>query len=176
VEATELENLILGFQLKKIGFGGSVQEGGPVTWTSEGLSDKDRKTLLHYLRPFVLEDEPYSFFKIRNLIARSTQNPYMQTKLKEMKRVFGGQHSQTQMKIQAGDLLVNSEPALKRWLNAHEYHRDMDKAEALANDLGSLPQEISGTVFLMLLYQKADAIRYVGHVIFKILHAWDEAA
>ena len=142
----------------------SAQVGGPVTVTTREPDVLERAACLHHLRPFVLQDEPYSFFKTRTLIARATKGEFIAGRLKELKQMFGGQRLQGQMKVLVGELLVNSETTLRRWLNAFEYHRDRDKAEALEKALGALPTGVSRPVFLMLLYQKSDAIRYLGQI------------
>jgi len=120
-----------------------------------------------------LEKEPYSFHKTRNIVARALEGDFAKGWLKQLKRIFGGVHLQSQMKVSSGEVLINSEATLKQWLNAFEYHRNADKAEELEKSLAKLPTGISRPIFFMLLPQKADAIRYLAHVVYKFIEATD---
>lgn len=173
-EAIILENIVLGFEPQSTGFSMSARVGGPVTFTGREPSVLERAALLHHLRPFVLDDEPFAFHKTRGIIARSSENAFLQGRLKELKRMFGGLFLAEQMRITSGGVLVNSESTLRRWLNAFEYHRDGDKAEQLENSLGSLPEGMTRPLFFMLLFQKSDAVRYLGDIAFKMVNAWGE--
>ena len=169
-EAQALEELMVGFGRRRIGFSMSARQGEPVSTTAREPGVVQRAAMLHHLRPFVLDEEPFSFFKLRNVVARSSESAFLRERLKELKQMFSGQRLQEQMTVRAGDMLVNSEATLRRWLNAFEYHRDRDKAQALEKALGPLPANISRPIFFMLLHQKADAILYLGQIVSKMLN------
>ena len=172
-EARVLEELVLGFGTSPIGLNVSARAAGPVTFTTRELSVVQRAALLHHLRPFVLNDEPYSFFRIRNIVAQALKGDFMRDRLRELKRMFGGQRLQGQMQIKQDNVLVNSEATLQRWLNAFEYHRDADKAEAFEQSMGALPTGVTRLIFTMLLIQKSDAVRYLGGIVNKLVEAYD---
>jgi hypothetical protein len=173
-EAQVLEELVLGFKQPTVGFSMSATTGGSATFTTREPDAVQRAALLHHLRPFLLDEEPYSFFKTRNIVARACAGDFISGRLLELKRMFGGQRLQEQMTVLSGDVLVNSEATLKRWLNAFQYHRDREKADAFEKSMGALPPGVTRLILTMLLFQKSDAVRYLGHIIFKLVAACDK--
>jgi len=167
-EALELESVLPQLALDSLSIGMSARIGEQVEMRTREPSALQRAGLLHHLRPFVLDDEPYSFFKTRNIVSNSSTHPFLKTRLREIKELFSGKAAQAQFLWRSGDIVVNSEATLKRWLNAFEYHRDADKAAALEATLAPLPAGVTRPMFIMLLAQKAHAILHLAHIVAKM--------
>jgi len=175
-EAVILEGVVIGLGLENLGFRVSARVGEGASFEFREPNVMQRAALLHHLRPFVLDDEPFSFFKARNVVARAARGDFIRDWLKEVKRIFSGAQLQDQVRIASGDVLINSEATLRKWLNAFEYHRDADKAAELEATFARLPAGMSRPVLFMLLMQKADAVRFLGNVVHKILAVVDGPA
>jgi len=138
-------------------------------------TDDQRAILLHRLRPFLLQDEPYQFGKIRNVVARGTSSsPFMQSYLKRAKDLFAGTAMQEQIKVSIGDAILNSEAALTAWLNVDEYHRDETKMISFLKGKQLPSDDITRPIFVMLLRYKVDAVLALGNVVHRILSSSGE--
>jgi hypothetical protein len=168
-EALILERVLPELALDTLSVGMTARVGGHVEMRAREPSTLQRAALLHHLRPFVLDDEPYSFFKTRNIVANSSAQEFLRNRLKDIKLLFSGKAMQMQFLWRSGDAVINSEATLKRWLNAFEYHRDADKAAALEATLAPLPAGVTRPVFLMLLAQKAYAVLHLAHIVAKMV-------
>lgn len=125
--------------------------------------------LLHRLRPFLLNDEPTNFNKIRNCLCRRFKDDELEKLLKMQKDAFLGNHMQSMVKFISNKVVINSEEILQKWLNAHEYHKDLDRQKELESLHQIFPLETSRTIFIMMLYDKANAILEVSHIIAVLL-------
>ncbi len=168
-EALRLEAALL----RQGGFGASYN----VSWSvgeqlcitgTEPTSDQ-RAAVLHHLRPFLLEDEPYSFKRVRGILARSSSSLVLTEWLQQVKQRYAGNLLQSQVKIEVGALLLNSETVLNKWLNAYEYHRDDNKAIELVKQHDPIPVDSSRPIFAMMLQEKATAVLHMGWLINQIL-------
>jgi hypothetical protein len=147
-----------------------------ITWNHETGFEKPTdlppaqqvREFLHLLRPFLLEDEPTNFLKVCNIFAKYFDHPLFRQNLKELRRSFQGKRSQSYFTISSDDLVLNSEEALKLWLNAFEYHRDEHKRERLNAVHQAMPLEISKALFIDLLRYKVEAIWWVAAFIKRI--------
>lgn len=125
---------------------------------------------LHRLRPFQLQKEPYSFGRIKNVVAQGTaSSPFLHAYLERTKDMFFGVAMQEQVRISLGDMILNSEAALDAWLYAVEYHRDDKKMIALLKPGQGIPDGLARPVFMMLLRAKVDAVLALGNIINRIL-------
>ena len=157
------------------GFGASYnfswEAGKPATISGSGPSDDQLAVLVHRLRPFLLQNEPLYFNSIRGIISRGAESKELKEWLAQTKLRFTGRLSQQQVVVTANDLVLNSEAALEKWLNAFEYHRDLDKADELSKAHSLFPIESSRPIFVMLLQEKAMAVLHLGWLVHKILLA-----
>jgi hypothetical protein len=163
------ERVLPSLELHTLSIGMSAKIGEPTEFRAREPGVLQRAALLHHLRPFVLNDEPYSFFRTRNIVAQSVTGAELAARLKQIKLLFGGKVMQSQFVISDADGIVNAEATLVRWLNAFEYHRDSDKAAELEKRLSPLPAGFTRPLFFMLLAQKAHAVIYLAHIVAKIL-------
>ena len=130
-------------------------------------------TLLHKLRPFILNNESTNFGKVSNIIARRTESDQIRRFIKEQKEYYLGKKIQGMVKVLSNEVLLNSEEILQKWLNAHEYHKEKDKQVELECLLTVLPMQGMKAIFIMMLYDKAHAIRGIWAVIRTILGKQD---
>jgi hypothetical protein len=168
-EALTLKQILPNLDLGSLSIGMSARVGEAVQMRAREPGLLQRAALLHHLRPFVLNDEPYSFFRLRNIVTQSTTGDFAMNWLKRVKHNFSGKSMQSQLVLSDAEGIVNSEATLVRWLNAFEYHKDPEKAAALEARLAPLPIGVTRPLFFMLLAQKAFAVLHLGHVVAKIV-------
>jgi hypothetical protein len=129
----------------------------------------DFRALLLLMRPFVLQDEQTSFFKVRNILERRlSDHPALRAYLDRQKAIFDGQRCQA-MKLVSGDTVINSRQTLELWLNAFQYHRDEKKRamfEALHGDV--LPVELTRALMIEIMLDQARAVVVIGNAIFAL--------
>jgi hypothetical protein len=169
-EVRALEDFISRGSLSDLSFSWNWEAGGPTEFSKSEPSDDDRATFLHRLRPFILEEERTAFHRVRGIVARSSQSAFLKEYLSHTKDRFTLKKSQAAFSIVSNDLVLNSEQALKVWLNAHEYHRDPSKRADLAQAHTIVPVEFTRPVLLMMLVEKATAVQHLGHVVHKMMH------
>lgn len=154
------------------GFGTSLK----IKFTKEqGLSIEAKtppmdavRLFLHKLRPFILQDERTSYYRISSIMDRRFEEDTIRTLLRGHKRRFSTARAQGLFTIhvsstspEAGGLpatVLNSDETLMKWLNAHEYHRDEDKQKELEELQRAFPAEALRTLLVSLLIDKAQAI------------------
>jgi hypothetical protein len=143
--------------------------GEPIQITATEPSPDHRAILLHRLRPFLLEREPFSFHRVRGALNRASASDFLRMRLREIKQLYSGEHLRSQVRIEINDLVVNSEVMLDRWLNAFEYHRDEAEAIELIRQHEPIPLDASRPIFIGLLVDKCKAILNLAHIISKML-------
>lgn len=121
--------------------------------------------LLHRLRPFILNDEPTNFNKICNCIGKALADDGFRKFIKSLKEYYMGQRMRDLILITSNSVLINADETLQKWLNAHEYHKDIAKQKELELLHQILPLEASRAIFIMMLYDKVRAIRIVAQFI-----------
>ena len=153
----------------------SAQVGQQVAVSSVEPTDDQAAIFLHRLRPFQLQNEPYSFGKIKNVVAVATaSSQFMQSYLDRTKNMFTGRAIQEQLRVSLGETIVNSETAMTAWLYAGEYHRDKTKMIALLKGRSLPPENIMRPLLMLLLRSKIDAILALGNIIHRFLSSSDE--
>jgi len=135
-----------------------------ITWSVKMPPEEDIFVFLHKMRPFILQNEPYSFLNVRKLLERKFKNSIPPI-LPFLLDLFSGKSMQRQVVMISNDQIINSEKMLFTWLNAHEYHRDKEKQEFLEELHKILPLEWSRGVFVNLLIDKAKAIFQLAEFI-----------
>ncbi|MCE5254334.1 MAG: hypothetical protein LLG45_09055 [Actinomycetia bacterium] len=140
-------------------------EQGVGLTTETTLPDEDTLSiLLHRLRPFILTNEPTSFDRVSGIIGRRVEAEPIRKLLHEQREVYDGREFQRLVKMSTQDGVVNSEVMLQTWLNAHEYHRDPDKQQAVAELFAMLPGDYAQGIFVSMLIDKVRAIRNLAAI------------
>ena len=148
------------FQLK---FGFSWQRGEPVRFNATLPPERDIAEFLHRMRPFVLEREPTAFQRVRNIVARHLTVPLAQRHLDGLRRRFAVEDIGFTIKV--GDLVLTAPEAVRKWLNAFEYHRDTDKQTELRAMYQVFPESSARVLFLVVLLEQAAAIGRLGALL-----------
>lgn len=121
--------------------------------------------LLHRLRPFVLQDEPTYFFRVCKIITKRLNHHKFRAAIKHIQDLFSGKDFQSLIVIRSNEVVLNSDAALMKWLNAFEYHRDTKKREELESLHWLLPLESSRALFVSMMIDKAKAALKVAEII-----------
>lgn len=120
--------------------------------------------MLMPLRPFLLQDEAAYFSKVKNLLAKSSENPHLRAHLASLQRCFTGERLQSL--YVAGFVpadgerahVLNSGETLNLWLNGEKFHKDRTKRQ----DLSKIETAFNGNVLtphlLFLVREKVEAI------------------
>jgi len=154
-----------------------VRQGGPgklnLSYTAEsGISysvempqEDQFLALLHRLRPFVLQGERTNFYQVCKYLAKQVDDTPFRDFIKSLREYYSGKRMQSIIRVHSNEILINSEDTLMKWLNAHEYHRDHGKQAELEALHQILPLEASRAFFVMMLYEKVDAISILANFI-----------
>ncbi len=129
--------------------------------------------LLLQLRPFILESEPTYFYSACNKITKHISNSKVRELIKAGRNLFSGERSQKIFIIQSDTMTINSEKIFYKWLNAYVYHREIAKRQELEAVHNVLPIEVSRAIFIMMLFDKMDAIRLLADFLKVLLHKSD---
>ncbi|MFN9610742.1 MAG: hypothetical protein ACK546_01110 [bacterium] len=125
--------------------------------------------LLLRLRPFILEREPGSFARAMSIIGRHLDQADIRSLLKDNWSLYNGKSMQAQVRLESSGAIVNSESRLWEWLNAYEYHCDLQKRESidelLRGSLGELPMSL----WIWHLLDKLCAIHNAAGIVELIL-------
>ena len=125
--------------------------------------DQDRiALLLHRIRPFVLQNEPHTYFmNVVALLSQRVESEAFRMMLARQRELFDGRNFQSMIQIRSNDVAVNSETTLQNWLNSAEYHRDAERRKAL--ERANFPQVLLTGSVQFLLIDKVRAILNVAH-------------
>ncbi len=160
-----------------------AREGGAgnlkLSWTQEegahyqvSLPDSgDVSTLLHRLRPLILQDEATSVKNIRSVLGHRLEHEGVRNQLGWIGKIFEGRRLQSLFQIHASGpshdrfYQINSEKTLNAWLYGFEYHRNVKHREHIESLHGGMPLEVSKVFFLHMIQEKVEAIRFLRGVV-----------
>lgn len=156
---------------------GPVRNGMNVSWNvkwdlDKGLrimtqlpTDDEISVLLHQLRPFILQNESTNFYNICGVLSRYLTHPMLREIIAKQRALFSGKEFQSQIQINLNEMVLNSETALNKWLNAFEYHRDEEKQKELELLHALLPLENSKAIFISMMIDKVKAIIEIARIV-----------
>lgn len=127
--------------------------------------DATIREFLMMLRPFLLEKEPTEFYRVLNIVGRRYDNSALRNNLKTLRAEYSGEHLQKYCTVSLGDLVLNSDAGVKLWLNAFEYHRDVDKRKLLGDAAENVPLSVLKVLFIEVLRRKVEAIEWLAMFI-----------
>jgi hypothetical protein len=160
-----------------------IQEGMPAsfrqTWTEkEGikaeveLPSRDKLSgFLELMRPFVLIDEPTSFYKVANIVGKAGVNRRVRNSLATLRDLYSGRRLQSLFVTAAASpeypegRILNSEAMLLLWLNAFRWHKDKDKQKIFKDMHAIAPLEVTMAEFMFLLSDMVRAIVGLRRII-----------
>lgn len=156
-EMRVLADAIGGFHTP-IAFRLSIEQGKALSASSDALPDSEKAVLLHALRPFVLQDEPYSFHNTATALARSVNHEWIKRGVRWLRDKYSCKQLGARVEIEIGGSKLFSEQVLNNWLNGLEYHRDLEKRAALENWKANLPDGLAPGVLFGMLMEKVQAM------------------
>jgi len=123
----------------------------------------DLSAFLHRLRPFILDGEPTFAPKICKVLKRRITLPGFRERFDILNQLFFGKGEK--LSISLGEVNVNTEQTLKKWLNAFEYHRDLDKQEDLVPLTKAFPDDSLKAILAIELMGKATVIIRLAQLV-----------
>jgi hypothetical protein len=133
--------------------------------SSELPSKDDLSILLHQLRPFILHNEPASFNQVCGILKKQFSDPRIQTLFSQSRELYDGRQFQKLVKINSNEDIINSEKILNDWLNSYEYHRDLNKRQAIDKLFEFFPGDFFKGLFVSMILDKVDAIRNIAKFV-----------
>ncbi|MBL0890855.1 MAG: hypothetical protein IBJ19_09595 [Gemmatimonadaceae bacterium] len=140
-----------------------------VSWSAAGGWDQPIlpdppivRDFLMMLRPFLLKNEPTNFYDILNIISRRYESAPLRTNLRLLKDSYSGKLDRSRSVMSLSDLVINADDGINSWLNAFEYHRDVDKRALFGEAAQNVPLEVLKVFFIDLLRAKVIAIQWLA--------------
>jgi len=133
---------------------------------SSMLPSRERvASLLHHLRPFVLDKESTFFPRVCGLLRRVVPLPLFREMLESILGLFFDRDFQLQLILSVNEQVVNSDEGVRLWLNGFEYHRDAEKRARLEALGGVLPLSGQRAVYVSMMVDKANAVLRLASII-----------
>ena len=110
------------------------------------------------LRPFIHQNEPTYFHKIKGILGRACESKQFRRLLKEIDNLYNSRNADLKISLRAGQDEYDQEKVFQIWLNSYVYHRDEDKRQLLESFNGGLPENARKAYFTMLFAEKGKAI------------------
>jgi hypothetical protein len=145
----------------------SWDKGEPVVFDAELPPEDDIAAFLLRMRPFILDKEPTNFHRVRNILARYLSLPSVRSLLDALKDRYEGKRIPMRIEVGslAGTLSLTSNDAIDKWLNAFEYHQDLEKQMELRAMYEVFPETSARVLFLYAMLERAAAIGKLGALI-----------
>jgi hypothetical protein len=163
--ADQLRQNLLGRQGAAVSFTVRGETGSGLEYEVALPTDDELGAFLHRLRPFVLPKERTAFSSVTEILRRRLVHPVALDVLSRHHALFAGESFQSLFTVTINDLIINSEEALRLWLNGFEYHRDEDKRAALEALAPVMPLEAARAIFINMMLDKSTAVREVAGMI-----------
>ncbi|HUY33167.1 MAG TPA: hypothetical protein VMV69_10325 [Pirellulales bacterium] len=130
------------------------------SFSGELPHDDNIATILHRMRPFVLQKEASYLPKMCKVLSRYITDAGFRELVKGIVDEFMGKGFQKQLKIDLNGSVLNTDDMVNKWLNAFEYHHAEDAKQALEVFRAVLPEAWQRAVFISMMLDKA---RQVGN-------------
>lgn len=120
------------------------------------------REFLMMLRPFLLKNEDTNFYDVLGIVGRRYDSMPLRGNFRLLKDSFSGKQDRALVVMSLGDLILNSDDGINAWLNAFEYHRDVDKRTLFGEAAANVPLDVLKVTFLGMLREKAAAIQWLA--------------
>lgn len=139
---------------------------------STGILPEDETlwAFLHKYRPIILHKERTEFTKICGLLGRHINHPRFNRMLKQWRAEYSGKQLREICAMQQGDLMLTSKTFLDQYLNACEYHRDVEKRQALSGFAAVFDHDARKALVTLLLTFKFSAVSRLRGFIRRLQH------
>jgi hypothetical protein len=152
-------DLSMSFDIQKLG--GS--------FTAQLPDDDTLATVLHRLRPLILQREAASFVNACAVLGRHVKERSVRTILREKRDLFENSDRAQTWTVSANNVRINAENVLQDWLNGVEYHTDEER-RARIEELMRGPEILVRHSLVSMLLNKIDAIRAIATLISVLLN------
>src|SRR6185312_5244402 len=143
----------------------ATRHGEPLE-VDAGFPDRPRYAEFAYeLRTFVLANEAYYLPKILGILGRASSDACFRQLLRAASDKFSCRTIKQSVSVLVGDRDITSEAFLRLWMNGFEYHHDPDKRKEIERLHEGLPLDLTKSIMLMLLIDKANTVIYLGRVV-----------
>ena len=112
---------------------------------------------LHLARPLILTGEPSSFDRIRGVLAKEFSQPEVREYLGKLLTRYQDGFYKNSVQIQVGATSIFDETTFVTWLNARQYHTDLDKQD-FVEKLSAVLGENTDSLILLHLVARIDAV------------------
>jgi hypothetical protein len=141
----------------------SYGEGKLAANWSRPTDDEMAAYLLRY-RPFGLQNESTYFYKIVNILSKRIDNTNFRSSLRSLRDMFSGKHMQdTTLKVEANNVILNSDTFFMDWLNGYQYHRAPDAIQKVEAVHTIMPLRFTEALMVTLMSEKTGAITRVSY-------------
>lgn len=147
----------------QLNLGFSWKAGEEVSFWASLPPNDDIDAFLHRMRPFVLKDEPTSFYRMRNVVARRVALESMRSHLEHVKATYSG--TAMGFSIDYSNRRLTSDEAVDLWLNAFEYHQDEDKRVEIRAMFQLFPEVPARALFLQMMLTRASAVQQLAEIL-----------
>lgn len=125
------------------------------------------------MRPFILEDEPTTFYRVLRIARQSCASEKFRDFTKALAALYKSRNAGVKFTLRAGQDLISQERAFSMWLNAYIYHRDHDKRELLESFSSAAPFAMPEALFQMIFIDKARSVQILALTFKHILRQDD---
>jgi hypothetical protein len=147
----------------QLNWGFSWQAGATPEFRASMPPDDDIDAFLLRMRPFVLNDEPTSFYRMRNIVARRMPLDAVRNHLERVKAAYNG--SAIGFSINHNSRSLTSDEAVDLWLNAFEYHQDDGKRVELRAMFALFPETAARALFVQMMLSRAAAVQQLAEIL-----------
>ncbi len=126
--------------------------------------EEAKSSFLHKIRPLILQNERTQTFKVINILSKNIQSKQFRKLMKNLKSFFNCSDPYSlDYAIDGGE--IYNDKTLKLWLNAYEYHRNIDKVKELKPLIDSIGMKTFETQMMDMIILKFNASQEVARYV-----------
>lgn len=133
--------------------------GQPIRSAAKQVDHEAVGAMLLRLRPFVLENERTFFHRVKKVLKRRLDHQAFRKHIDLLDDAFSLGALQRRIRVSTERRNPLSVAVVMDWLNAYEYHRDLEKKVAVEHDLGIFGRDQDGLP--LILFALTDMIQTV---------------
>lgn len=145
------------------------ESGKELVFECAPYSDAELHELLHVLRPLILHEEATSFDKVAALLKRCFSSRAVSDQLKLIRHIYEHGEVSRYMQVSVGGQELFKKSLLDLWLNAAQYHTDVDKAAAWRELEQSLTSPNTRALVMTQLQDRVKALFNLDYIVGLVL-------
>jgi hypothetical protein len=147
---------------------------GPIRNVGVVPDDEALSTFLLKYRPILLKKERTEFTRICNLLTRHVNHPSFTTMMKEIRDEYSGKALRLLCEFETDGVQLISQTFLESYLNAFEYHRDLQWRQKLEKFSMLFESNAKRGLVTLLLIYKFSAVSRLRNIIRDLERIKDE--